>query len=153
MACKKTKGYTIKRLSLPLSGSNIADLNSLQACLYPGSTPSLRRCDLERLVRSRIARIFVAVDERGYIVAKGTASLSRGEEGLVGWYDNIVVAKRHRRKGLMTAIHREIMKYLRARRPYTVRVLTHRLRQEGVAFYKRIGFKASGGSLVLVMPT
>ena len=138
----------VQRLRLPLSRKNLKDLQELQSSLYHTSA-ILSQKQVTMAVRSRCALIVVAKDSEGAIVAKGTVCLSRDELGVAARFENIIVAKTHRRLGLMTRILNELLMYAMKRKPYIIHLTSHPKRTAAYAFYKKYGFVISGCKVLL----
>ncbi len=80
--------------------------------------------------------LLVAVDASGIV-----GSINAGYDGHRGWLYNVAVLQSERRRGIGTALVRDVEKRLRALGCLKINLQVRTANEAGVGFYKRLGYE------------
>lgn len=100
----------------------------------------------ELIICARTSFVFVArkwqENGKGRIIGMANLVISHlPASRCEGFVEDVAVAPKHRRRGIASVLVQQISDYARERGAHMIYVASHIARQEGHAFYKKIGFK------------
>lgn len=104
-----------------------------------------QRTALEAILSNpALGRIFVARDGREVVaMASLLYTVSTAEGGKAAWFEDLVVAPEHRKRGIGEALLKHVVAQARAEGVLRITLLTDMQNERAQAMYRRVGFVGS----------